>query len=174
MTLTDIPVGSAVYIDANIFVYHFAGVSSQCREFLERVENGQITAYTGSLVLLEVTHRLMILEAIRRGLMSPSRPALRLGSRPEVVRQLSLYQSQALQIPQMGVTVVELPDNFLVRSFEFRQQFGLLTNDSIIALQMRDLGLKNLASADESFDRVQGIARFGPSDLEEVNRSSDT
>ena len=74
-----------------------------------------------------------------------------------MVRQLSLYQSQALRIPEVGVTVVELPENCLFRSFEFRQQFGLLTHDSIIALQMRDLGLKNLALADDHFDRVQGI-----------------
>lgn len=167
MTLTDIPAGSAVYIDANIFVYHFAGASPQCREFLRRVESGDIQGYTGALVLLEVVHRLMILEAVRRGLVSASRPSVRLASRPDVVQQLSHYQGQALRIPEMGVRVLELPRDFLARSFEFRQQFGLLTNDSVIALQMRDMGLRNLASADQNFDRAQGILRFGPSDLEE-------
>lgn len=107
----------------------------------------------------------MILEAIRRGLVGSSRPAVRLASRPEPVKQLSQYHSQALRVLDMGVTVMELPRDFLTRSFEFRQQFGLLTNDSLIALQMRDLGLKNLASADENFDRVEGILRFGPADL---------
>ncbi|MEW6047430.1 MAG: hypothetical protein AB1609_13270 [Bacillota bacterium] len=68
----------------------------------------------------------------------------------------------------MGVEVVDFPRNFLAGSFEFRQRFGLSTNDSAVALQMRDLGLKNLASADGNFDRVQGILRFGPSDLEDA------
>ncbi len=94
---------------------------------------------------------------------SASRPAVRLTSRPDVLQQLSPYQGQALRIPEMGVRVLELPRDFLARSFEFRQQFGLLTNDSVIALQMRDMGLRNLASADQNFDRAQGILRFGPS-----------
>ena len=34
--------------------------------------------------------------------------------------------------------------------------------------------MKNLASADDNFDRVQGILRFGPSDLEDVSPAVDT
>ena len=35
MKLTEIPEGEAVFIDANIFIYHFAGASEECKEFLK-------------------------------------------------------------------------------------------------------------------------------------------
>jgi predicted nucleic acid-binding protein len=38
MNLNDLPDGAAVFIDANIFVYHFSGVSPECRAFLERAD----------------------------------------------------------------------------------------------------------------------------------------
>ena len=46
MRLSDIPDGSAVLIDANIFVYHFVGgpPAAECDALLERVESGTVAA----------------------------------------------------------------------------------------------------------------------------------
>jgi predicted nucleic acid-binding protein len=41
-------------------------------------------------------------------------------------------------------------------------QHGLLTNDALIVVVMRDHGLSHLASLDADFDRVPGIARYAP------------
>lgn len=164
-TLTEIPHGSSVYIDANIFIYHFTGASREATEFLERCESGELSAYTGSLVVLEVMHRLMIIEARSKGLPPESSPARQLAARPEYVSRLHEYHFHAARIPEMGVTVLGLPRSFAVRSLEFRQRYGLLTNDSIIALEMADEGLSWLASSDRGFDRIPAIARAAPGDL---------
>ena len=37
MNLDDVPQGERIYIDANIFIYHFGGRSPECKAFL----NGQ-------------------------------------------------------------------------------------------------------------------------------------
>lgn len=163
--LTDIPAGSAVYVDANIFIYHFTGVSHEATAFLERCEVGDLAGYTGSLVLLEVMHRLMIIEARMKGLSLGSSPARQLADHPDVVKSLHEYNYHVSRIPEMGVTVLDLPPQFASRSFEFRHRYGLLTNDSIIALEMADVGLSWLASSDRAFDRVPQISRAAPSDL---------
>ena len=37
MILADLQEGACVFIDANIFIYHFGGQSLECKAFLERL-----------------------------------------------------------------------------------------------------------------------------------------
>jgi predicted nucleic acid-binding protein len=64
MTLAEMPDAATVFIDANVFVYHFTGVSPECKGLLERAERTSIRGVTGAHILLEVLHRLMMIEAV--------------------------------------------------------------------------------------------------------------
>lgn len=165
MTLTEIDPGSSVFIDANIFIYHFAGQSEECSSFLTRVEKGELRGFSGQVGILEVAHRLMMLEAIERGLSPAPNPASRLARQPQLVRSLSKYYFALLRIPKMGIDVLPLPQDFMTASQEFRQSHGLLVNDSLVPMHMRQSGLSVLASADKAFDGIAGIRRFAPSDV---------
>ena len=165
MTLAEVPRSSAVFVDANIFIYHFAGRSDESSAFLTRIEAGEVRGFTGQTILLEVAHRLMIIEAAERGFTLGSNPSARLARRPDLVRQLSKYQFSTAKIPRMGIEVLALPDEFLGRSQEYRQTHGLLVNDSLIPLQMREAGITLLASGDTAFDRVPWIKRAAPHDV---------
>jgi len=64
--LYEIETGSKVFIDANIFVYHFSEGSEfnkSCSDFLFRVENSEIHGITSTAIIQEATHRLMMVEA---------------------------------------------------------------------------------------------------------------
>ena len=66
MFLHEIETDQRIFIDANIFVYHFSKDSrfnKSCREFLLRVENSEIHGVTSAAVVQEATHRLMMSEA---------------------------------------------------------------------------------------------------------------
>jgi hypothetical protein len=66
MLLSDLGDGSSVFIDANIFIYHFSKGSKlnpACSNFLERIEEGKINGFTSVAVIQEVAHRMMIVEA---------------------------------------------------------------------------------------------------------------
>jgi predicted nucleic acid-binding protein len=82
MTLKQIVSGTKVFIDANIFIYHFTGVSDECSDFLNRCERGDIFGITSANVLLEVLHRLMMIEAIRKKIVRP----------PNIVKKLKKIQ----------------------------------------------------------------------------------
>ena len=59
-------------LDANVLIYHFAGISPECCHLLQRCEAKTIEAFTGTHIILEVLHRLMIIEALnkeRRGVL---------------------------------------------------------------------------------------------------------
>ena len=50
---------------------------------------GEIEAYTGTHVLLEVAHRLMMIEAVDKGLVTPGNVPGKLRRRPELASQLN-------------------------------------------------------------------------------------
>ncbi|MBI4277940.1 MAG: type II toxin-antitoxin system VapC family toxin [Armatimonadetes bacterium] len=165
MALSDVPSRSRIFIDANIFIYHFTGRSEECRAFLVRVENGDLRGFVGQTTLLEVAHRLMIAEAMENQFGRGTNPAARLSRRPELVRELSKYYFATMKVPQMGVEILSLPRDFLPASQEYRQRHGLLVNDSLVSVYMQHVGVSLLASADAAFDRLPGVRRFGPSDI---------
>ncbi len=165
MMLGEISRASAVFIDANVFIYHFSGRSRDCTSFLDRIEAGDLQGYTGNTTLLEVAHRLMLFEAIERGLGTGTNPSARLARQPEPVRQLSKYHFAVMKISQMGIEDLGLPQDFVAKSLEYRQTYGLLVNDSLVPLFMREAGVTALASADPAFDRIPWIQRAAPSDI---------
>jgi predicted nucleic acid-binding protein len=57
--IEEIPARSRVFIDSNIFIYHFLDLSEDCSNLLERAERREIRAYASTVVLGEVLHKLM-------------------------------------------------------------------------------------------------------------------
>lgn len=110
MTLAELSDGSAVFIDANVFVYHFVGASPQCTGLLARCETREVRGVTSAVVLAEVAHRLMMIEAVQRRLVTSGNVARKLARRPELVKQLTVYEASIQAIPSMGVEIVALTE----------------------------------------------------------------
>ena len=66
MQLDAFPDSGRVFLDANIFLLHYWDQSPSCSRLFERIELGLIQGVTSTTVLGEVTHRLLIAEAILR------------------------------------------------------------------------------------------------------------
>jgi predicted nucleic acid-binding protein len=90
-TIDQLPTGHRVFVDSTIFVYHFTGASPACRAFLERCERLELDAFTLVIVLAEVTHRLMMIEAVASGMITPGNVAKKLREKPEAVKKLRLH-----------------------------------------------------------------------------------
>ena len=56
MSLADLRDGDRVFIDANIFIYHFGGRSLECKALLEHCARRALLGYTSTPVLAEVLH----------------------------------------------------------------------------------------------------------------------
>jgi len=156
---------SSVFIDANIFVYHFTAASASCRRLLARCAAGSIRGLTSLPVLLEVAHRLMIIEAQQDQLVRGPHPSEKLARSPGIVRRLHRYEEWTLAIPRMGIEVEEVTQHDFLTSLAVRRETGLLTLDALIVAVMRRLRLAHLASADHGFRAVGGLSLLEPSDL---------
>ena len=165
MTLERVPPASRIFLDSTIFIYHATGASPQCRALLERCEVGEVAGVTSVVVLAEVAHRLMIIEAVAIGLVSGKDVVKKLRARPDLVRRLHVYQEQIERIPLMGVDIIPLEVGTLLRSADIRREYGLLVNDSLVVATARGAGIGHLASADPDFGRVKDLKLYRPGDL---------
>ena len=165
MTLDALADDSRVFIDANIFIYYLTAASAGCRRLLDRCAAGAIHGITSLPVLLEVAHRLMIIEAQEAKLVQGSNPGRKLARSTEIVRKLRRYEEWTVAIPQMGIEVEEVTHRDFVSSLAVRRVTGLLTLDALIVAVMWRLQLAHLASADHGFRAVAGLSLVEPGDV---------
>lgn len=162
--LSAIAAGSRVLLDANIFIYAFTGRSLQCREILERSQDGEVTAVTTIEAVNEVCHKLMLLEALERGVIDRiSATALR--SKAAEITRLTHYWKRVEQIFDLNIRVLALAEARARRAHHLRSALGLLTNDSLIAAAAQEQAIHNLATSDRDFDRIDWLTTYGPTDL---------
>jgi len=165
MRLDRIPPRSRVFVDSTIFIYHFTAASEDCRRFLERCESGEVKGTASAVVLAEVAHRLMMIEAVARGFLRPRNVAQKLRARPDLVTSLETYREQVERIPLMGITVLPLEMKSLLYSHDVRKKYGLLVNDSLVVATALSRGIDSLATADSDFRRVTELQTYEPTDL---------
>jgi predicted nucleic acid-binding protein len=165
MKFSSISANTLLFIDANIFIYHFTNVSQEYTDLLLRYSHQEIDGITTVAVCLEVLHRLMCLEAVSKGLVSPGNVVKKLQTRPEIVKLLSDYNQHVSRIAQMGVSIIPVDHALIEKSAAVRAQTGLLVNDSLILTAMQEFGITALATNDDAFDTIAGIIVYKPSDV---------
>ena len=157
MTLSEIPRGARVFLDSSIFLHHFAGASPQCRTLLERCERSEVRGATSTLVLAEVAHGLMCLEAVARGLVTPGRVARKLRERPDITLNLKAHEEATAKIPLMGVEILPLDLRVLLAAGTLRRRAGLSASASLVVAGAREAGIEAVASAEAELERVEGL-----------------
>jgi predicted nucleic acid-binding protein len=162
--LAALPSGGRVFIDANIFIYHFTHTArtAACTKFFQRVEVGDIEGITSVITLAEVAHRLMILEAIQMHGLSPHAVVRKLKEHPVLVQQLSHYKVVTETVPAFNVAVESITSTHLRTAQGLSGAYGLLTNDSLTAAVMQSLALTDLAMNDPDFSLVPAITVWQP------------
>ena len=162
--IENLPRGSDVLIDANIFIYAFGQISPLCVAFLERCAREELLGVTTVDVVNEVTHRLMLVEALKKHYISKEQ-ASQLKGKPNVVKTLTDYWTLASRIFALNVLVLGLEVPRLHRSERMRKAHGLLTNDSMVLAAINEYGIGCLATRDRDFDQVPGITVYKPGDV---------
>lgn len=162
--IENVPAGTPLFLDANIFVYAFLGHSNQCRDLLGRCATEQVLGITTLDVVNEVTHRMMLAEALGSGVIK--RDSVRdLRGKWRDVATLREYWAQTSAIFGLNILVLTTDEARLYRAQTIRARHGLLTNDSLIVATMDEFGIRSLATRDNDFDHISELTVFKPSDI---------
>lgn len=166
MNLDDIPGGSLCVLDTNVLLYAEQGVSLQAQRLLRRIEKRDLLGILPQPVWQELTHKLMLSEALMLGQISGGNPARQLATKPEVVKRLTLYREKVKALLTLGLgfepcTRGDLAD----KALQLQERHGFLTNDSVILAIALRLGADALVSADARFRGIRDIKVYAPSDV---------
>jgi predicted nucleic acid-binding protein len=165
MSLSEIPVGTQVLLDVNVQAYHFLQVEPLariCDALFRRIARREIEAFTPAGTAADVIHRVMVAEAVARfGL--PSREAVSyLKAHPQAVKELQQYKTIPHEFTLARIHILDITYKEIHNSKQFRDEYGMLTNDSIILAVMREHKLVHLVTNDDDFERVPGIQVWMP------------
>jgi predicted nucleic acid-binding protein len=162
--LVNLPAGTDVFLDANIFIYTFSGRSNECRDLLRRCATEEVFGITTLEVIDEVTHRLMLVEAVAKGIITRQSAAALKGKWTDVAK-LSEYWTFTSRIFGLNILIVTSDESRLHRAQTVRSSHGLLTTDSLILAAMIEYGIDCLASRDGDFDHVASLTIYKPTDI---------
>lgn len=161
----DIPDHIDVFVDANIFVYHFSGptdLTEPCTEFLQRIAEAKLSAYTSALSLAETLHRLMIIEASSRLCLDPRTAVRHLKTHASQAKALTEHLAAIEAVQAMGIKVLPVELEDVLHSNDLKRELGLLTNDAINLAIMGRHRLKHIATNDLDFDQVPDLTVWKP------------
>lgn len=168
MNLDDIENGSLCVIDTNVLLYAEQGLSRQAQRLLRRCSTGDLIGVLPQTVWHELTHKLMLAEAMMMGRISGPNPAKKLARKPDIMKDLSLYREKALALVDLGLGFEPCTrEDLLEKAFDFQRKYGLLTNDSVVLAVAVRLKADVLATADAAFRQVVELSVAMPSDIAE-------
>lgn len=166
MKLSEIHNDELVVIDTNILVYANEQRSQQCVQLLQRCSRDEVTGIVPMPMVGELMHTLMLIEARENGWIDRPNPSRVLSEKPDRIRRLTNYEKQMHQFFGIGFRLESIVMIDFIESMRIRREFGLLTNDSLLAAVARRLNCDAVATADKAFQRLTGFGVYAPDDLE--------
>lgn len=165
MDIKLLPPQSRCLVDANILLYHIGGSSLECRDFLQRVADEEIEAHLTTVIVAEVLHRQMLIEAVAKGLVTPSKVLSKLKSNPALISSLTDYITEVEKLLRLPFRIIEVTTADIAASHLLRGTHGLFVNDSINLACAHRLGLADVVTHDADFSRVSGVTAWEPMDI---------
>ncbi|MBW2039768.1 MAG: PIN domain-containing protein [Deltaproteobacteria bacterium] len=164
--LKNFPERASIFVDANIFLHHAFGINEVSVEFLKRVENISVKAYTSVLVLEEVFFKLMLQVSsnfLERVTIKRVKSLLKDESkRSEIFRPLFEYQNFLNVLRDSGLRISEVRTSDLDTALRLSEKWGLVTADALHLAVMKRRGLTHLASDDSDFEGIEDISLWKP------------
>ena len=166
MNLDDIQNGSLCVVDTNVLLYAEQGLSRQAQRLIRRCSAGDLIGVLPQTVWQELTHKLMLAEALMMERVSGPNAARKLSRQPDIVKRLGLYKDKILALVNMGLGFEAcMKEDLLVNAFRYQEKYGLLTNDSVIVAIAVRLKADVLVTADAAFQKISEIPVAMPSDI---------
>ncbi len=166
-TFQQIPANVDVMLDANVVVYALfpqARFHEGCKQLLVRGAKEEIRLHLVVNTAADVIHRAMVLEVLAEGQFQKSADAVNhLKQNPQSIQNLTRYKTILHDLVQSRINILPLTYRDLHASKQYRDDYGLMTNDSIILAVMKREKFQYLATNDTDFARIPGIAIRVPS-----------
>lgn len=166
MKLSSIPPGTSVFIDANIFLFDIfedTEFGDASYKFIKKIESMEIKGYTSTLVLDEVLFKMILMEASNK-LNVPMKNVVRLLKKePDKLAALEKSWENIREIHNMeNLTILGVTPAIFKDAVEIAQTCKLLPHDATHAAVTKEMNIRNIATNDEDFERVDFLSVWKP------------
>jgi predicted nucleic acid-binding protein len=164
-SLNNLPDGTIVYVDSNIFIYDATNhpkYAASCSIFLDRVESGEISGVTSVLSINETVHKLSVIELSTKLKKKPALILPLVKKDPSLLDDLVAPFLAAENIMNMNLEIVNLLVPMFVVVLESMKQYRLMSNDAIHVATMKKRGISDIATNDPDFERVEWLKIWKP------------
>ncbi len=152
-----------VFVDTNIFVYALAKnhrYKHICKEILSKINDGEIIGFTSSTVINELFHATLIGEVKKK--YGDIDVIHFIKEHPEVISECSLAYSALDDVFDSTVVILPLTLEVLQYAKTFSKKYNLLFSDAIHAASCKVYRIRNIATNDSDFDRVDFLKTWRP------------
>ena len=163
LNLYQVPSGTRIFIDSNIFLYIFLKHpkwGKSCQEFIQRTEEMDIQGIVDEFVYNEVMHKLMVTAIVNRFHCSPQKAITLIKNTPEILKVFPALWEVGEMLQAMNVKVILGP--FFPESFTLMQEHHLLITDAVHIAAMNKAKVTHIASNDNDFSRVPWLSVWKP------------
>lgn len=154
MDIKLIPTTTRCLVDANIIIYHLGNLSAECSDFIARVARREIEAHLTTVIIAEVLHRRMMLEAIGKKQITPGQSLKKLKANPSIIALLTDYITEVEDLLGLPFRTTEVTAADIAASHSLRRTHSLFVNDSINLACAERLGIAKIVTHDSDFDHV--------------------
>ena len=152
-----------IFVDTNIFIYALAKThrhKNKCEGLLSKVNGGEVIGFTSSTVINELFHTILIGEIKRKYEVNDIIHFIK--EHPDVISECSFAYDVLDDIFDSSVVILPLTLEVLKYSKTLSKKHKLLFSDAIHAASCKVFGIKNIATNDSDFDRVDFLKKWRP------------
>ncbi|MEA1994285.1 MAG: type II toxin-antitoxin system VapC family toxin [Euryarchaeota archaeon] len=157
---------SSVLLDSNVLIYSALDhpeFGKRSTRLLINVELKKIEGYIPTIVLNETLHRLMIAEVIKNKKVKNVGEALSLlRNVRKTIPELDICWTEINKLFEMNFIILKEKRNTFLNSLKISKKYSLLARDACIASFAQDYGIKNIATFDKDFERVEFLKIWRP------------
>ncbi len=160
--LSSIPSGEKVYVDSNILTYHILidpVYGESCRAFINRVEDGEIDGYISPIVVSETLFNFIKASVVKQYNVRVYEVISLLKSKPEIVGSIDI--EPLIDMFEL-FNFTSITKREVEESYGFIRKYSLLTNDALHAACCKTNGIRNIATNDYDFDKVENLRMWTP------------
>ncbi len=162
LNLRVLPPDSNVFIDSNIFTYHLLGhkkYRNSVKDFLFKVESGIFNGYINEIVISEVYHNVLRVKICDENNISPAEFAQFIKSNPQTISEVNLGTATDVLSMRNIQFIHEISISMVG---DYMTRYNLLSADAIHAASCKVHGIKNIATNDPDFKRVDFLKLWVP------------
>jgi len=160
--LSSIPYGEKVFIDSNILTYHLLNdpvYGMRCKDFIKRTENNEYEGFISPIIVSEVLFNFIKATIVKTYGIKPKEVVFFLKSNPKVISYINVESVKDLFKIFRIISISELE---VEESYKAIKNYSLLTNDAFHVATMKEYDIKNIATSDGDFERVNWINVWKP------------